>query len=257
MTRLVMLFISLIAISLMFVGIGDAKIDVGTAVGIWLFDEGSGDTANDSSENGNDGKLTGGPKWVAGKFGKALEFDGKGTCVETGQQLLEAVPEFTIVLWVNKGKITASRIGLVGQNDTVEMGFISPATVQIWSEGAGQGVDANYPFSEGEWHHVAATGTTTSIKNYLDGELKNQGTTNVPHHGSSAFNVNIGGCGIFDGSGNWYTGVIDEVAVFNVALEEDDIKTIMNDGLAGVLGLVAVSPAGKLTTSWGKLKAAY
>jgi hypothetical protein len=42
-----------------------------------------------------------------------------------------------------------------------------------------------------------------------------------------------------------------------VALEEDDIKTIMNDGVAGVLGLVAVSPAGKLAASWGELKTGY
>ena len=37
----------------------------------------------DSSANGNDGELIGGPKWVKGKFGQGLEFDGKGTSVET------------------------------------------------------------------------------------------------------------------------------------------------------------------------------
>ncbi len=255
MARLMASFISLVVISLMFASASRAEINLETAVGIWLFDEGSGDVAKDVSGNGNDGKLNGGIKWVDGKFGKALEFNGKDTCVETGEQLLEKVEEFTIVLWVNKGKLTANRIGLVGQNDTVEMGFIEPTVVQVWSEGAGQGVNVNYNFPEGEWHHVAATGTTTSIKNYLDGELGNEGTTNVPDHGSSAFNVNIGGCGIFDGSGNWFSGVIDEVAIFNVALEDDDIKTIMNDGLLQTLGMTAVSSQGKLATCWGGLKA--
>ena len=37
---------------------------------------GSGEVAEDSSANGNDGELKVGPKWVDGKFGKALEFDG-------------------------------------------------------------------------------------------------------------------------------------------------------------------------------------
>ena len=49
-------------------------------------------------------------------------------------------------------------------------------------------------------------------------------------------------------------GVIDEVAVFNVALTEDDINDIMSNGLAEALGIAAVSPTGKLTTTWGSIK---
>ena len=44
------------------------------AVGIWLFDEGKGNTAADTSGNGNDGAITG-AKWAEGKFGGALEFE--------------------------------------------------------------------------------------------------------------------------------------------------------------------------------------
>ena len=60
-----------------------AEVSVDDAIGIWLFDEGTGKVAKDSSPNGNDGELIAGPKWVAGKFGGALEFDGSGTSVET------------------------------------------------------------------------------------------------------------------------------------------------------------------------------
>jgi len=35
-----------------------------------------GNTALDSSGNGNDGTFVGNPQWVTGKFGGALEFDG-------------------------------------------------------------------------------------------------------------------------------------------------------------------------------------
>ena len=44
------------------------------AVGIWLFDEGKGGTAGDTSGNGNDGAISG-AKWAEGKFGGALEFE--------------------------------------------------------------------------------------------------------------------------------------------------------------------------------------
>ena len=58
-----------------------AEIDPKNITGMWLFDEGKGGTAADSSENGNDGEIHG-AKWVDGKFGKALEFDGASNWVE-------------------------------------------------------------------------------------------------------------------------------------------------------------------------------
>lgn len=210
--------------------------------------------AKDSSGNGNGGTIKGGAKWVDGKFGKALEFNGTDSCVSTDKALLEKVSDFTITLWVKKGKMTANRIGLVGQNDTVEFGFIQPNTVQIWSEGAGTGLNATWTFPEGEWHHVAATGTPKSLKIYFDGKQVAEQSVNVPNHGSSAFKVNIGGCGVFDGTGNFFTGAIDDVGIFHVALEEDDIKTIINDGLGKALGVTPVEPSGKLTVIWATLK---
>jgi hypothetical protein len=44
------------------------------------------------------------------------------------------------------------------------------------------------------------------------------------------------------------------VAIFNVALGENDIKKIMDDGLEETVGLTAVSPAGKLTATWAQIK---
>ena len=39
--------------------------------------------------------------------------------------------------------------------------------------------------------------------------------------------VNIGGGGIFDGSGNQYTGLIDEVVIFNQALTREQILALI------------------------------
>ena len=82
LAKLSLVCISLIVISLMLTGQSSAKIDQETIVGMWLFDEGKGEVTKDSSGNGNDGKLMNGPKWVDGKFGKALEFDGTDDNVE-------------------------------------------------------------------------------------------------------------------------------------------------------------------------------
>ena len=49
----------------------------------------------------------------------------------------------------------------------------------------------------------------------------------------------------------FFDGLMDDAALFNVALSEDDIKTLMEKGLAPELG---VSRTGKLATTWAQLK---
>ena len=50
------------------------------------------------------------------------------------------------------------------------------------------------------------------------------------------------------GGGSFFVGTIDEVAIFNVALSEADIQTVMD------VGFTAVQAKGKLATTWGNLK---
>jgi len=60
-----------------FANSGYAKINPENVVGAWLFEEGSGNIAKDSSGKGNNGEIKGSPKWINGKFGRAMEFNGK------------------------------------------------------------------------------------------------------------------------------------------------------------------------------------
>ena len=53
-----------------------AKVKSESMVAVWLFDEGKENVVADSTGNGHDGKIEKGAKWVNGRFGKALEFDG-------------------------------------------------------------------------------------------------------------------------------------------------------------------------------------
>ena len=242
--------LGLMAISLVAVNSSSAEIDPSNVVGIWLFDDGAGDVAMDSSGNNNHGTIVNAPIWVDGRFGGALGFDGTGNCVNTNKKLLNGKREFTIVAWVKKGNITENRIGLMGQNDSPEFGFINPTTVALWTPSAG--INNNpYPHPAGEWHHVAAVATREFTKVYVDGEATTQ-NGRWSNHGRSDFNVNIGGCGVWDPTGNWFTGSMDEVGLFHAPLSDDDINDLMNNGLTA-LG-VAVEPAGKIAVTWGMLK---
>ena len=242
--------LGLMAISLVAVNSSSAEIDPSSVVGIWLFDDGAGDMAMDSSGNNNHGTIVNAPIWVDGRFGGALGFDGTGNCVNTNKKLLNGRREFTIVAWVKPGNITENRIGLMGQNDSPEFGFINPTTVALWTPSAG--INNNpYPHPAGEWHHVAAVATREFTKVYVDGEATTQ-NGRWSNHGRSDFNVNIGGCGVWDPTGNWFTGAMDEVGLFHAPLSDDDVNDLMNNGLTA-LG-VAVEPAGKIAVTWGMLK---
>jgi hypothetical protein len=56
------------------------------------------------------------------------------------------------------------------------------------------------------------------------------------------------------GADNSPNGIIDEVAIYNRALTADELKTLMDEGLKGIL---AVSLNGKLATLWGKVRNSF
>ena len=83
MAKLGLLCLIVMVVTLVLSGVNDAAIDPSSAMGIWLLDEGSGDTAYDSSGNDHHGTING-AQWVDGKFGGALSFDGQDDFVDCG-----------------------------------------------------------------------------------------------------------------------------------------------------------------------------
>ena len=170
--------ISVIAVG-MFAGSGYARIDPGSVVGLWLFDEGEDDTANDSSEAGHDGKLLGNVKWVDGKFGKALEFPGTaGSFVSVPDEEKLNLVTWSVVAWVKIGQgvggeyhivikeepSTTRNYGIVVKQDFAYPTFTSG--VGVWKNVAGK-----TPVADGEWHHIAITYDKTVERLYIDGAL--------------------------------------------------------------------------------------
>lgn len=169
----------------------------------------------------------------------AVEMKGAETqlWVDTQQQMLNGLRAFSLEYWVkpaNRKSDAAAfgnRIGLVGQNDAVEYGFINPTTIQIWTAGGGS-LDTTYSFNDNEWHHHhIADGTT--IKNYFDGVLVGTGGAATANYGSSTFKVHIGGGGVYDATGNFFTGQFDEVAVFDKAIPAERIVAHYKAGKEG------------------------
>ena len=243
----------------------DAEIDPKTAVGVWLFNETTGDTAHDSSENGNDGTLESEPKWVPdGKFGNALELDGADDYVSVADhetldtKLSEA---FTIVIWVKGTYRPNDWHGLVtkAQGWQVDMCYLLQRNANGVFEFAPFGEAGNTVWTasnvqpkDDTWYHVAAVYTGEEAQVYVDGVLS----------ATRVFSADIADTNapVVIGT-NYPTGIqpvegfIDEAAIFSVALEEEDINTIMTEGLEAAVGIRAVEPSDKLALTWGEIKA--
>jgi hypothetical protein len=191
------------------------------------FDEGSGEQATDASGQGNHGTIVGQPQWVAGVDGSAIFFDGLNDYVSADKSLLSDLGQFTIACWIKTDMGEADRSGLVGQNDCVEYGFVSPNTIQIWTPGGGS-LDYTWPYDDTDWHHIAAVGDGSALTIYLDGRAAASGGSETGNYGASAFPLNIAGGGVFDDIGNAFLGQLDDVRVYSRALSPEELA-----GLAG------------------------
>lgn len=238
MAKLSLIFVCLLGITLILPGVSTGAIDPGTAVGVWLFDDGSGEIAVDSSGNGHDGSFTGEPSWVPGKFGMALDFNGFGHIVEI-PGFGEALPseEVTIMAWIKlEGVKNQDLVCLMPLNSITPAGsrLIDRCAIHFpwnrpiynaihWQYGWDQ-VSVDRPLdSVGKWEHWAFTYSIPRnfMKIYRNGS-EIASTSEAIRYTPRNANLQIGGR--LDSS---FDGLIDEFAVFNVALSENDIRTLM------------------------------
>ena len=253
MLNLICASVSLIVLVLMFTGQSDAKVKE-TLVGAWLFDG----NAKDASGNSRDGKLENGPTFVAGKIGQALKFAGGkagdakiGNRVSLGNLGLEPTGPTTLVFWAKPDgakvddRLVSNMVG--GAVPSFSLRF-APPKVEFWGS-TWQAVIAK--FDDNKWGHYAFTlDGKANATGYYNGE---KGLTTANKY-SFTDNISLGAPFLLKW-GQHYKGLMDEVAFFNVALSQADIKGLMAGGV--MPSTTAVSPSGKLATGWAHLKAQH
>lgn len=182
--------------------------------------------AVDLSKYSHNGTISGLVNWNAtGKYHGAYRF-GNGS-ITTSSIFLNNLPAFTFAGWIYAETIS-SRIGFFGQNDAIEFGFIDANTIMLWT-GSGGSVSWTINsslFALNSWNFVTVVGQNGTVPNlnfYLNGISRATGGSNVSHFGTSNYNFSIGGGGIFDAIGNNFTGMIDNVMVFNYSLSSTEI----------------------------------
>ena len=213
----------------------------------WTFDEGSGATLGDSSENMNDGILQGGPVWVEGQIKGALSFNGSSDYVEIQNSAsFDSITEqVTLCAWIKVNNFI-NWAGVVGKGT----GSPSPWNMQIWGDGSlrtfpnwnsgpGPGAtNSNGKMSTDVWTHGAITYDGSTVRLYINGE-EDHAVNNAFTFQPSSQNTHIGVD--FPGGDEYFDGSIDDVWVFNRALSAEEVAMVM----AGISDTTASNPSPK------------
>jgi hypothetical protein len=229
------------AIGLAWVSPAVAEVDPASMVGVWLLDEGAGKIAKDSSGHAYDADLKGDPAWVGGRFGHALEFTGTNYLEirNSGANLaFGGTSPFSITAWVKNqggGTIMGKYNGGVIGAYIVSIG--GGGTVSFHREVSPWAYAGTKPLPTSEFAHVAATYDGAEMKIYVNGQLdaaQARGSQNT----DTATAVCIGARFTSGAPSEFFHGVLDEVALFDVALTEEDIQEVMK----GLASSQAMSP---------------
>lgn len=210
----------------------NVQLGFGTSglVGYWPLDESSGTTAADSSGSGNTGTLSGSAARTSAvsstiSFTDPQALTLSGGVVSLGVTNLPAnnAPQ-TISLWFqgapNGGNENMVAMSALGSSSAVQLGYRG-STLLAWGFGGGTLVGTTAP-NDANWHQVIYVydGTTDSI--YLDGVLAGTSMTSVHQAGTptSAY------LGTYDGSSEKFSGSLDDVRVYNRALNTAEIAVL-------------------------------
>ncbi|MBC8460786.1 MAG: LamG domain-containing protein [Deltaproteobacteria bacterium] len=240
--------------------VGQAIKDDESLVLYFPFDEGTGGTAKDESGNGNDGNIDG-AKWTDGKMEGALSFGGGDSVIVDDDDSLD-VTSITVEAWIKSAEaLVAGSMTDPGIVHKWNPGGYLLYMENMWGTSSAYLPHGNVYLRSGEhtewkadvWYHLAVTyDENTGIgKSYVNGVLKSDvtedGATREPMavEGPLAVNDRELLVGKYNNS---FSGIIDEVAIYNRVLTEEEI----NQDMLSVM--YAVAPAGKLATTWGFLK---
>jgi len=222
-------------------------------VGEWLFNEGSGNVAKDTSGNNNNGVIDK-ATWVKnGKYGAALDFDGVASSVIVeNKDILSPKDAATVTVWANLrryptgGQCCLSILSKGGDHKDFDLQVEGDMLIKWYVSSApnNYNVISNNPMPLNEWTFIAVTyKASDAISIYINGKLEN--TTKVTEaRDPSTESIRIG---FSFWANRFWDGMLDELRLFDTALNETEIESLMASPSV-------VNSADKLTTTWGNIK---
>jgi hypothetical protein len=210
-------------------------------VAAYSFNEGSGTSVNDLSGKGNVGS-TASTTWSAtGKYGGALSFNGTNSLVNVSDSnSLDLTNGMTLEAWVNPSNVTGWKTFITKENGTNNLAYSLSANNN--TSGAAnqrpvsririgtvtQTVTGTTKLALNTWTHVASTYDGATLRLYVNGVQ----VSSLAVTGSMTTTTNLLRIGGSPALGaQYFTGLIDEVRIYNRALTATEIQTDSNTPL--------------------------
>ncbi|MBW8833387.1 MAG: hypothetical protein JF606_29240, partial [Burkholderiales bacterium] len=208
----------------------------GGLVAAYGFNEGTGITSADVSGNGHTATLVNGPTWGTGKFGNAINFDGNDDLVTlaNASTLDFGSSDFTLMMWVKRNALGGGQRHLfskcIATATSWESGckefYFSGNVLRFGSYATG---DTNsVTISDRNWHNIALVfiRASNAVQIYVDGTLRTSATKNL--EADNAAHIVVIGNHL---NANPFSGLVDEVRIYNQALTAAQVSSSMNTPL--------------------------
>jgi len=253
---------------------GYAVVNKESIVAVWPIDEGVGDVIEDAEGVGIMGKIKG-ATWVDALGGKGLSFDGDDMIRIPGNPALNTGGPYknrTVMVLFNAQIVTnQEKKQVLYEEGGAERGFniyIDSGKLYV---GGWNTLEYNWPgswlstrISRNRWYYAALVlrGGSNKVEKdkfemWLNGKIveKGSGGQVFTHLKSVAIGAVDWETVFHDGlepgtKVHNFNGTIGEARIYNAALSENEMKTIVDDGLT-------VDFPGTLAASWGKVKAGF
>lgn len=216
---------------LMFLIIGSASAALDDGLNAyWQFDSGSGNTAEDSSGNGNDGTVNS-ATWTSGKFDDSLSFGGNGENVDVPDVINNG--KFTISFWFRpEGSNWGGSIYDMTQDPRYF--YISAQSSQMqWYFEDSNDDDMQITVSENfgkTWHHITVTGEYNSNgphEVFINGSRRASSSLSVVSK-PNLDSPRIGADTDTYASPGDFQGKVDEFRIYNRRLSDSEIAELYN-----------------------------
>ena len=223
--------------------------------------EGSGTTVEDRTGNGYTGELVGADR-VSGRGGQVLEFNRDNQeYARLGQEdtLDPRDGSYTVSLWfkssTDEGYGPSKKRALFAKRGSGNIRFLIQMLDNGWlnfmvkdDTGLGHdGVPTDDTFTDGNWHHVVAVRDVDNdeLELYVDGELK--GTDTDTQGDIDPTGPAYLGAQPEYPHGDYYTGQIDDVKIYDAAVRPSEIGDSQNTAPTAEFDVNAVTERGLIT----------
>lgn len=240
-SKCVCAFVCLAAAALSLAGGAEARTLAATGstglVAAYSFDQ-AGSTVADLSGNGNTGTVSGATWTSAGKYGGAYSFNGSTSYINVPDSAsLDLTTGMTLEAWV---KTTAAdggwhnvmmkqQTGMLVYALYAETGTTGPGAEVYTSGGSDYAAYRSYTLDTAVWKHVVATYDGATVRLWVNG-FENASIAGGGAIATSSGVLRIGGNGVW---GEYFSGTIDEVRIYNRALSQAEIQSDMTTAVAG------------------------